>query len=128
VPSSIGGIIMEGKEYNDWTNLGIRVKNARNSIGMTIEKLAEKTHRTENFIQRIESGKKSCSVHTLYQLSKVLNISVDELLVGGKVETKEYKDREIIENMLNSCDEKQLKIIKEVLIAICPNFDELVKN
>jgi len=119
---------MEGKEYNDWTNLGIRVKNARNSIGMTIEKLAEKTHRTENFIQRIESGKKSCSVHTLYQLSKVLNISVDELLVGGKVETKEYKDREIIENMLNSCDEKQLKIIKEVLIAICPNFDELVKN
>ncbi len=128
MPSSIGGIIMEGKEYNDWTNLGIRVKNARNSIGMTIEKLAEKTHRTENFIQRIESGKKSCSVHTLYQLSKVLNISVDELLVGGKVETKEYKDREIIENMLNSCDEKQLKIIKEVLIAICPNFDELVKN
>lgn len=44
------------------------------------------------------------------------------------MEIKEYEDREIIENMLDSCDEKQLKIIKDVLVAIYPNFDELVKN
>ena len=51
---SNGGIKMEGKEYNDWEQFGNRVKNARNSIGMTVEKLAEKSNRTENFIQRIE--------------------------------------------------------------------------
>ena len=44
---------MEGKEYNDWKNFGIRVKNSRNSIGMTVEKLAEKSGRTENFIFKI---------------------------------------------------------------------------
>ena len=45
------------------------------------------------------------------------------------MKTKEvnYSDREIIDNILNQCDEKQLKIIKEVLIAICPNFDDLQK-
>lgn len=120
--------IMEGKEYNDWKNFGIRVKNSRNSIGMTVEKLAEKSERTENFIFRIEGGQ-SCSIHTLYQLSKALNKSSDYLLFGEDMKTEEinYSDREIINNILNQCDEKQLKIIKEVLIAICPNFDDLKK-
>ena len=42
--------IMESKEYKDWRNFGIRVKNARNSIGMTTEQLAEKSNRSENYI------------------------------------------------------------------------------
>lgn len=120
--------VMEGKEYKDWRNFGIRVKNSRNSVGMTVEKLAEKSSRTENFIFRIEAGQ-SCSVHTLYQLSKALNKSSDYLLFGEDMKTEEinYSDREIIDNILNQCDEKQLKVIKEVLIAICPNFDDLQK-
>lgn len=122
------GNVMEGKEYNDWINFGIRLKNARNSIGMTVEKLAEKTNRTENFIQRIESGKKSCSIHTLYQFCKVLNTSTDSLLLGDNVEIKEFKDREVIENILNNCNEKQLRVVKDVLIAICPNYDDLKKE
>ena len=119
---------MEGKEYNDWRNFGIRVKNSRNSIGMTVEKLAEKSGRTENFIFRIEGGQ-GCSIHTLYQLSKALNKSSDYLLFGEdmKTEVVNYSDREIIDNILNRCNQKQLKIIKEVLIAICPNFNDLQK-
>ena len=57
--------IMESKEYKDWRNFGIRVKNARNSIGMTTEQLAEKSNRSENYIFRVEAGQ-SCSIHTLY--------------------------------------------------------------
>ena len=70
-------------------------------------------------------NKKSCSIHTLYQLSKVLKISTDDLLYGGKVEEKIYSDEEIINNIIKKCNEKQLKIIKDVLIAMFPNFDEL---
>ncbi len=118
---------MEGKEYTDWIGFGSRVKDARKKIGMTSEKLAEKSHRTENFILRIESGRKSCSLHTLYQLSNAMNVTTDSLLKGDRKEIKEYEDREIIENILNNCDEKQLKAIKEVLNAICYNFDNLNK-
>lgn len=118
---------MEGKEYTDWLNFGIRLRNARNSIGMTLETLAEKSNRTVNFISRVEAGK-PCSIHTLYQFSKVLNISADVLLNGDtKAEIKEYKDREVIDNILDNCNEKQLSIIKDVLTAVCPNFDELMK-
>ena len=119
---------MESKEYKDWRNFGIRVKNARNSIGMTTEQLAEKSNRSENYIFRVEAGQ-SCSIHTLYQLSQALNKSSDYLLFGEDMKTEiiNYSDREIIDNILNQCDEKQLKIIKDVLIAICPNFDDLKK-
>ena len=119
---------MNGKEYNDWRNFGIRVKNSRNSLGMTVEKLAEKSDRPENYVSRIESGKKSCSIHTLYQFCKAMKVSSDTLLFGETMENKEYQDREIINNLLDRCDEKQLKIIKEVLVAICPNFDDLEKK
>ena len=120
---------MNGKEYNDWKNFGARVKNARNSLGMTVEKLAEKSDRTENFINSIESGKKSCSIHTLYQFSKAMNVSSDILLFGEYMEkeNKEYSDREIINNLLDRCDEKQLRIVKEILVAICPNFADFEK-
>lgn len=118
---------MDGKEFNDWKDFGIRVKNARNSTGMTVETLAEKSHRTENFILRIESGKKSCSIHTLYQFCKSMNISADYLLFGGKVEEKNYSDKEIIEHIIKKCNEKQLKKVKNVLIAMFPSFDELEK-
>ena len=112
---------MEGKEYNDWKNFGIRVKNARNSIGMTVEKLAEKSNRTENFIFRIEGGQ-SCSIHTVYQLSKALKKSSDYLLFG-----EDMKVEEIIDNILNQCDDKKLKIVKDVLVAMFSDFDELIK-
>ena len=54
-----------------------------------------------------------------------MNISSDTLLFGEDMEYKEYPDREIINNLLDRCDEKQLKIIKDVLVAICPNFEDL---
>lgn len=119
---------MEGREYNDWKGFGNRVKDARTSIGLTTEKLAEKMNRTENFVQRIERGEKSCSIHTLYQFCKVMNISSDSLLIGKKVEVKEYKDREIIENILDKCNEKQIRVIKDILIAIYPDFEEILKS
>ena len=118
---------MEGKEYTDWINFGIRVKNTRNSLGITSEKLGELTNRSENFIQRIENGTK-CSIHTIHQLAKALNVTVDELLYGDRTEIKEYADRQIIDNWLNGCSEKQLKIIKDILIAICPNFKKFEKE
>lgn len=119
---------MIGKEYNDWENFGIRVKNSRNSIGMTAEKLAEKSDRTENFVTRIENGKKSCSIHTLYQFCNSMKISSDSLLFGNaNEEEKTYSDREVIENILSKCDEKQLKVIKDILISIYHNFNDLIK-
>ena len=76
-------------EYTDWKDFGARIKNYREKVGMTKEKFAENINRTENFVSELEKGRKSCSVHTLHQISKVLKISTDDLLYGDMSEMKE---------------------------------------
>lgn len=117
---------METNGYYNWRDFGIRVKNARNSLGMTVEKLAEQTGKSENFIFKIESGQ-SCSINTLIQLSKALNKPTNYFLFGKDAKTEEYNysDKEILNNILNQCNENQLKIVKEILIVILHNFDDL---
>ena len=104
---------MYRNEYKDWSGMGARVKMNRKMLGMTTEKLAENIDRTENYVIRFEKGEKTCSIHTLYQLSKVLKVPTDELLLGKDMKDKDYTDKEILQTIIDRCDEKELKVIKE---------------
>lgn len=112
-------------EYNDWNGFGKRVKENRKSLGLTVENLAEMTDRTENFINRLEKGEKSCSIHTIHQISKSLRLPVDVLLYGEIMKEKDYSDKEIIQNIINKCDEKELTVIKSLILAVFPKFEEI---
>lgn len=118
---------MSHKEYTDWSGFGDRVKSARQSIGMTVEKFADKTYRTENFINRIENGQKSCSIHTLYQFTQALNVSADELLFGTKPVATNYDDKQVLLNVIDKCDKKQLEVLKDIVLTVFHSFDELSK-
>lgn len=118
---------MEHKEYTDWVGFGDRVRNAREGIGMTVEKFADKTYRSENFINQLENGRKRCSIHTLYQFTKALNVSADELLFGSKPVSTNYDDKQILLNIIDKCNEAELKVIKDVVLTLFHGFDELTK-
>lgn len=116
-------------EYQDWKNFGGRVKDSRRQIGMTKEKFAEEINRSENFVSEIEKGNKSCSLHTLHQISKVLKVSADYLLYGEKVDMKkEYSNKEIIEEIINRCNDEELGVIKDLIVAVYPNFKYILKG
>ncbi len=116
-------------EYQDWKNFGARVKDSRKQIGMTKEKFAECINRTENFVSEIEKGNKSCSLHTLHQITKVLKVSADYLLYGEKVDMKkEYSNKEILQEIINRCSEEELGVIKDLVVAIYPNFKHILKE
>lgn len=118
---------MNGKEYTDWKGFGDRLKYSRKSIGMTVEKLADKVDRTENFINRIENGQKSCSIHTLFQFCKALNVSADFLLFGDEVKSDDFSDLQIVQNIFDKCNEDQLSVLKDIVLAVYHKFDELSK-
>lgn len=118
---------MTRNEYKDWIGFGARVKDNRNMLGLTREKLCEMINRSENYLISLEKGDKSCSIHTVHQLSKALKVSTDYLLYGEKVEEKDYSDKEILQSIINKCDEKELKVIKEVIVAMYPNFKDIIK-
>lgn len=119
---------MARNEYKDWCGFGSRVRLNREKLGLTREKLAEMINRSENYLICLEKGDKSCSVHTVYQLSNALRVSTDELLYGDIMEQKELKDKEIISNIINKCNEKELEIIKDILITLFPHFKDIVKQ
>ena len=118
---------MARNEYKDWTGFGSRVKDNRKKLGLTREKLSEMIDRTENYLISLEKGDKSCSVHTVHQLSKALKVPADDLLYGKKMEEKDYSNKEILKTIIDRCDEAELKAIKEVIVAMYPNFRDIIK-
>jgi transcriptional regulator with XRE-family HTH domain len=61
-------------------SLVLRIKERRNALGLSQEKLAERAGLSSNFLARVEMGEKTPSVRTLVQLAKALEVRVFELL------------------------------------------------
>lgn len=116
-------------EYNDWKNFGARTKMYREKIGMTKERFAESINRSENFVSELEKGNSSCSVHTLHQISKVLKIPTDNLLYGDVSNMKkDYSNKEILEEIINRCDEEELQVIKDMVVSVYPHLNKVLKS
>lgn len=115
-------------EYQDWIGFGERTKQYRTQIGISKEKFAEMINRSENFVSDLEKGKTSASVHTVHQISKALKVSTDNLLYGEKMsKNKEYTNKEILQNIIDRCDEEELEVLKDIIIATYPNLRK-IKN
>lgn len=116
-------------EYKDWKGFGSRVKRCREQINMTKERFAEEIGRSENFVAEIEKGNTSCSVHTLHKISEVLRVSTDTLLYGKIEDMKESKsNKEILEEIINRCNEEELQVITDIIIATYPNLYKIVNK
>ena len=68
-------------EVNIYEPVAMNIKQYRRMAGMTQAELAEAIGVSHEFIRRIESkkGKKTFSFQTLWNISKVLNVSLDKL-------------------------------------------------
>lgn len=116
-------------EYKDWKGFGSRVKRCREQINMTKERFAEEIGRSENFVAEIEKGNTSCSVHTLHKISEVLRVSTDTLLYGKIENMKESKsNKEILEEIINRCDEEEIQVITDIIIATYPNLYKIINK
>ena len=115
-------------DFKDWVGFGSRVKKYRKSTGLTLEKLAEITDITVNFLISIEKGDKGCSLKTVHRLSKALKVPVDILLYGEKMKDKDYTNKEILESIIARCDEKELESIKDVIVAMYPHLEDVTNK
>lgn len=115
-------------EYMDWKGFGSRVKCYREQINMTKEIFAEEINRSINCVSELEKGNVGCSVHTLHQISRVLKVPTDRLLYGEVEMSKEYNNKEILQNIINRCDEEELAILKDIVVATFPNIDRIKKK
>ena len=68
--------------YYDIYEIGKRIKNLRKAKGLTQEQLAEKLNITTDYLGKIETGKRSCSLDILIEIVLYFNVSLDHLVLG----------------------------------------------
>lgn len=67
------------------------IKEMRVKAGMTQKKLADKLHCTDKAVSRWETGKGFPDVSYLIDLAAALDVNVNELLLGRKIESENEK-------------------------------------
>lgn len=79
--------------YFDAKEFGKRLRDARISRGITQEELAVRLGlASKQHISRMENGERSCSVDLLVELSCILHVSTDYLLMGSEPGKEKIKN------------------------------------
>lgn len=97
-------------------HLGIKIKVARLSKGLTQQELADKIHKTRPLISHIEQTGK-VNYDTLTQISKALGISVDEMENIVNEPAHGYQATSTIEKYVQLIEQlkKENEMLKELL-------------
>ena len=108
---------IELKELNR-TEMGRRIRQRRELLGLSREDLARRLDVTSKFIADLEYGDKGPSVKNLYRLKQVLGVSIDYLMDGEPSGEDEEEPRKMLsENIMGSlsvCSVKQLRVMERI--------------
>ena len=80
----------------DYKKLGNNIRNARLNLNMTQEELAEKIDVSSVFISQIENTARKPSLETIYKISNVLLVSIDDLVKQEKVINEDISELQVI--------------------------------
>ena len=83
----------EKRMYFDAKEFGKRLHDVRTSRGITQEELAVRLGlASKQHVSRMENGERSCSIDLLIELSCILHVSTDYLLMGSEPSKEEVKN------------------------------------
>lgn len=66
--------------------LGVRLKRSREKSGMSVREVGRRLGVSPSLISQIENGKSQPSVATLYSLTQLLKVSIDELFAADELD------------------------------------------
>lgn len=99
----------------DVVKIGTFIKTQRAELNMTQKDLAQKIGCTDKAISRWETGKGLPDMSFIIPLSKELNVSINELLMGEKLicETANLEETEVVTEIIRKNDETLADVIEE---------------
>ena len=104
--------------------IGKRIKEHRQRRNLAQEMLAELIEVTPGYISLVETGRKQASLDTLLSISKVLNITLNELLVGNQIPLDTDYNSEIAD-LMSGCDQYERRMMFEIMRTV---RDVLIQN
>ena len=105
----------------DYKLLGSNIRSERIKQNFTQEVLSEKAGISSVFLSQIENNRNIPSFETVYNLSLVLNVTLDSLVTDNK-ESKKFEPR--IELLLKDRTEKEKSFVFEVIKHLLSKIDK----
>lgn len=105
---------MKGGIYMDYILIGQRIRTFRKKKGYSQMQLAELLNISTTHMSHIETGTTKLSLPVLVDISRVLEVSTDELLFGP-AEQRNAETRDEIDSILHSCTPQQRNALIEIL-------------
>ena len=102
---------------NQMTALQRAIRQERKSKRITYEELAEMLDISPTNIKHIESGHRKPSIEILFEIARVLNLSLDGVVFPKDI-TQSDLTRGKIDRLLDSLDEDSLQFVLTVLEAL----------
>ncbi len=102
---------------NQMTALQRAIRQERKSKRITYEELAEMLDISPTHIMHIESGHRKPSIEILFEIARVLNLSLDGVVFPKDI-TQSDLTRGKIDRLLDSLDEDSLQFVLTVLEAL----------
>lgn len=98
----------------NYKEMGKRIKEVRNKIGITQEKLAEQIDVSPSYISEIERGTSICSLAVLVSISEILETNIDYLINGINETNIDYSFSEILKDIPKKEHKLYINICKNI--------------
>ncbi|RKJ71996.1 XRE family transcriptional regulator [Butyricicoccus sp. 1XD8-22] len=98
----------------DYILLGKRIRDERLLLRLTLEKLAERTDKSINFIGQIERGEGKPSLETMVDIANALGTTVDSLLQDNVRAVNDSVGKEV-EAIIKTLDDNGKQFILDVV-------------
>ncbi len=95
--------------------IGENIRQLRINKGLTIEELAEQANISESFLGLVERGVSGVSVETVINISNVLEITTDSILIDKNVKKEEADNKIKLIALIQNSSEKELDFLIEYI-------------
>lgn len=100
---------------NLYQNIGQRISQLRKLRGITQERLAEELDVTIKHVSAVERGVSSLSLEKMIEISKILDCTLDYLILGEDYSNLSNKLPTSILNILNSKDNDEISLLLDYM-------------
>ena len=112
----IGGANMEYRYNLDYKIIAQKIKSARKSANITQAELAEKIGVSTNAVAKLETNLMKASLKTLINITNVLNLDINQLIVDENIMRKDESSKDIFfENLIYSLSKSDRDLIIHII-------------
>lgn len=93
--------------------IGLRIRTARKSIGLTQDELSERIDRSVETVSNLERGRTLPPLPTLVDIAQILNLPISELLADIDQDNHDSRERiELLGTINNTCRQLNIETLR----------------